>query len=77
MVLHSPCTSKDIAYKKKRGTDIPRLLMEVVRKTFAGRCNYNSPRITREPLYSLACENFSRFHQQGEHNDSCFYKSAA
>ena len=30
----------------------------------------------REPLYSLACENFSRFHQQDEHNASYFYKSA-
>ena len=63
--------------QKKRGTDISRLLMEVVRITFAGRCNYNSPRITREPLYSLACENFSRFHQQDEHNASCFFMSTA
>jgi len=31
----------------------------------------------REPLYSLACENFSRFHQQGEHNASCFFMLAA
>lgn len=31
----------------------------------------------REPLYSLACENFSRFHQQDEHNASCFFMSAA
>ena len=31
----------------------------------------------REPLYSLAYENFSRLRIQDEHNASCFYKSAA
>ena len=31
----------------------------------------------REPLYSLACENFSRFHQQDEHNASCSFMLAA
>ena len=30
----------------------------------------------REPLYSLAYENFSRFHQQDEHNASYSNKMA-
>lgn len=31
----------------------------------------------REPLYSLAYENFSRLRIQDEHNASCFSMSAA
>lgn len=63
--------------QKKRGTDIPRLLMEVVRITLQEDVTITAHAKTREPPYSLACENFSRFHQQDEHNASCFSMSAA
>ena len=45
--------------------------MEVVRKPLQEDVTITVHAITREPLHSLACENFSRFHQQDEHNASC------
>ena len=46
--------------------------MKVVRNTLMEEI-VTSPRYKREPLHSLAIvENFSRFHQQDEHNAS-FY----
>lgn len=46
--------------------------MKVVRNTLMEEI-VTSPRYKREPLHSLAIvENFSRFHQQDEHNASFF-----
>ena len=50
--------------------------MEVVRITLQEDVTITVHAKTREPLHSLACENFSRFHQQDEHNASCFDMSA-
>ncbi len=70
-------TTKD-NIQKKRGTEMPLLLVEVVRVPSMEENSKQSTLKQREPLHYLAIvRSFSHFYQQDEHNASCFLMSAA
>lgn len=64
-----PVPNRQFSTQKKRGTDKPLLLMEVVRFTF-GQDAVITAHAMRELLCSLCPRSFSHFHQQDEHNAS-------
>jgi hypothetical protein len=66
LVIFAPDSTQRIVIQKKRGADIPLLLMKVLRLPVWKKCKQST---LYARTFTLSChfENFSGFHQQDEH----------